>query len=145
MSALGVHAAASMAALPPLPRRHGMRIGPQAFLCVSCFLFQPPQHRIPWRILPVPQAPAVLTNMWMTLVPSGRCFTRWNRLVTIDERDVHSLWSRSTHGRPASVGTLYHHSGHTGDRVRDCAAPIYCLCAPHVVVTAAAALGQRDK
>jgi len=59
MSALGVHAAASMAALPPLPRRHGMRIGPQAFLYVSCFLFQPPQHRIPWRILPVPQAPAV--------------------------------------------------------------------------------------
>jgi len=86
-----------------------------------------------------------LTNMWMTLVPSGRCFTRWNRLVTIDQRDVHSLWSRSTHGRPASVGTLYHYSGHTGDRVRDCAAPIYRLCAPHVVVTAAAALGLRDK
>ena len=60
MSALGVHATASMAALPPLPRRHWMRISPQAFLCVSCFLFQlPPQHRIPWRILPIPQAPAV--------------------------------------------------------------------------------------
>jgi len=85
-----------------------------------------------------------LTNMWMTLVPSGRCFTRWNRLVTIDPRDVHSLWSQSTHGRPVSVGTLYHHSGHTSDRVGDCAAPIYRLCALYVVVTAAA-VGQRDK
>ena len=54
-----------------------------------------------------------------------------------------TLWSRSTHGHPVSVRTLYHHSGHTGDRAGDCAAPIYRLCTLHVVVTAAA-LGDRE-
>jgi len=55
-----------------------------------------------------------------------------------------TLWSRSTHGHPVSVRTLYHHSGHPGDRVCDCAAPIYRLCALYVVVTAAGALEGSD-
>jgi len=47
---------------PPLPRRHGMWIDPQAFLGVSCFLLSPFQHGIPRRILPIPRAPAV--TLW---------------------------------------------------------------------------------
>ena len=31
---------------PPLPRRHRLRIGPQAFLSLACVLLQPFQHRI---------------------------------------------------------------------------------------------------
>ena len=42
------------------------------------------------------------------------------------------------YGRPVSVGTLYHHSCHTGDRAGDCASPVYRVCALYVVVTAAA-------
>ena len=42
------------------------------------------------------------------------------------------------YGRPVSVGTLYHHSCHTGDRAGDCASPVYRVCALFVVVTAAA-------
>jgi hypothetical protein len=42
------------------------------------------------------------------------------------------------YGRPVSVGTLYYHSRHTGDRASDCASPIYPVCALYVVVTAAA-------
>jgi len=45
--------------LPPLPRRHRLRIGPQAFPSLSCFLLQLFQHRISWRILPIPPAPAL--------------------------------------------------------------------------------------
>ena len=44
--------------LPPLPWRHRLRISPQPFLGVSCILLQSIQHRIPWRILPIPPAPA---------------------------------------------------------------------------------------
>ena len=46
--------------LPPLPRRHRSWISPQAFPLLSCFLFQSFQHRIPWRILPIPPAPPLL-------------------------------------------------------------------------------------
>ena len=51
--------AASTGSLPPLPRRHRLRIGPQPFLRLSRFLLQPFKHRIPRRILPIPPAPAV--------------------------------------------------------------------------------------
>jgi len=43
----------------PYPRRHRLRINPQAFLALSRFLLQPFQHRIPRRILSIPPAPAV--------------------------------------------------------------------------------------
>ena len=33
--------------LPPLPQRHRLRVGPQSFPRLSCFLLQPIQHRIP--------------------------------------------------------------------------------------------------
>ena len=60
-----------------------MRIGPQAFLCVSCFLSNPPSTVSPGAYFLYHKHQPFLTNMWMTLVPSGRCFTRWNRLVII--------------------------------------------------------------
>jgi len=41
------------------PRRHMNRITPQTFLRLSRCLLQPLQHRIPWRILPIPPAPAI--------------------------------------------------------------------------------------
>jgi hypothetical protein len=47
------------APLPPFPRRHRLRIGPQAFLRLSCFRLQSFEHGIPWCILPIPPAPAV--------------------------------------------------------------------------------------
>jgi len=46
--------------LPPRPRRHRLRIGPQAFLRFSCVLLQPFDNSVPWRILPIPPAPALL-------------------------------------------------------------------------------------
>ena len=46
--------------LPPLPRRHGLGISPQAFPGLSCVVLQPFQHRILWRVLPIPPAPALL-------------------------------------------------------------------------------------
>jgi hypothetical protein len=45
--------------LPPLPRRHRLRISPQALSRFPCFFLQPFQHRISWRIFHVPPAPAV--------------------------------------------------------------------------------------
>ncbi len=47
------------------------------------------------------------------------------------------------YGRPVSVGTLCHHSCHTGGRAGDCASPVYRVCALYVVVTAAA-LGPKE-
>ena len=41
------------------PRWDGCWISPQPFLGVSHFLLKPFKYRIPWRILPVPPAPAV--------------------------------------------------------------------------------------
>ena len=40
----------------PLPRRHRTGIGPQSYPRFSCCRFQPFQHCIPRRILPVPPA-----------------------------------------------------------------------------------------
>jgi hypothetical protein len=45
--------------VPVHPRRHGLRISPQAFLRFQRFLLQPLKLSIPWRILPIPPAPAV--------------------------------------------------------------------------------------
>ena len=45
--------------LPPFPRRHGMRIDPQAFLRFSCFLLKFLKLTIVRRILPIPSAPAL--------------------------------------------------------------------------------------
>ena len=44
---------------PPLPRRHRLRISPQAFDRLSRILLQPFKYGIPWRVLPIPPAPAV--------------------------------------------------------------------------------------
>ena len=44
---------------PPLPRRHLNRINPQASLGFPCFLLQPFEYHILWRILPIPPTPAI--------------------------------------------------------------------------------------
>lgn len=44
--------------LSPRPRRHRLRISPQPFPRLSCFLLQPFKYRISCRVLPVPPAPA---------------------------------------------------------------------------------------
>src|SRR5712692_981712 len=49
----------SLAHLAPFPRRHRLRISPQPFPPLSCFLLQHFLHRIPRRIFPVPPAPAL--------------------------------------------------------------------------------------
>jgi len=49
----------SMGSLPPLPRRHWLRIDPQAFLRVPRVLLQLLQFCISRRILPIPPAPAL--------------------------------------------------------------------------------------
>ena len=41
----------------------GCAISPQAFLRFSCFLLQPFQHRIPWRIFPIPPTPAIFDQL----------------------------------------------------------------------------------
>jgi hypothetical protein len=46
----------------PLPRRHRVRISPQAFSRLSCFVFLPLQHRIPRRILAYHQDAPALTS-----------------------------------------------------------------------------------
>ena len=50
---------ASPGPLSPLPRRDMSLTHPQAFLAPSRFLLQPFQHRIYWRIFPIPPAPAL--------------------------------------------------------------------------------------
>jgi len=45
--------------LPPLPRRHRLRISPQASLGFSCCLLQLFEISIPWCIFSLPPAPAV--------------------------------------------------------------------------------------
>ena len=46
--------------VPPWEWRKRLRIIPQAFLRLSCFLLQPFQDRIPRRMLPIPPTPALL-------------------------------------------------------------------------------------
>lgn len=49
-----------------------MRISPQTFPRLSCFVLKPFQHRIPWRILPVPPAPAVFDQRVIDVGPIGQ-------------------------------------------------------------------------
>ena len=49
--------------LSPLPRRHGLRVSPQALLPLSRILLQPFEYRIPWHILPIPSAPTVFDQL----------------------------------------------------------------------------------
>ena len=58
--------------LPPLPRRHRLRISPQAFLGFSCVLLQPFQNRIIWRILSITPAPAVFDQRVSDVGPIGQ-------------------------------------------------------------------------
>ena len=58
--------------LPPLPRRHRLRIGPQAYLGVSCCLLQAFQHRIPRRILPIPPAHPLSDEFLIQVHPIGQ-------------------------------------------------------------------------
>jgi hypothetical protein len=44
----------------PLPRRHRLRIDPQALLRFSCILLQPFKDRISRRIFTIPPTPALL-------------------------------------------------------------------------------------
>ena len=45
--------------IPPLPWRNRVKFYPPTTPRLSCILLQPFQHRISWRILPIPPAPAV--------------------------------------------------------------------------------------
>ncbi len=58
--------------LPPLPRRHRLRIDPQAFPRLLRFVSQHFQHRIPQRILPIPPAPAFLYELLIEIQAIGQ-------------------------------------------------------------------------
>ena len=45
---------------------------PQAFPLLSCFFFQPFQHPITWRILPIPPTPALFDVFLIDVGSSGR-------------------------------------------------------------------------
>jgi len=62
----------TLSSLPPLPRRHRLRINPQAYPLRSRFLLQLFQYRIPWRILPIPPAPALLDEFLIEIHPIGQ-------------------------------------------------------------------------
>ena len=57
---------------PPLPRRHWMRIEPQSLLRLSRFGFWPFEHRVSWRILSIPPAPALPDKFQMEIHPIGQ-------------------------------------------------------------------------
>ena len=75
--------AASAGSLPPLPRRHRLRISPQPFPRLSCFLLQYLQHRIPRCILPIPPTPALLDEFLIEIHPLGEEHVSKGALVLI--------------------------------------------------------------
>jgi hypothetical protein len=70
--------------LSTLPRRHRLRIGPQAFPLLSRVLLQPFENDIPWRILPIPPAPAVLDQLLIEAHPIGQNHILDGALVLVE-------------------------------------------------------------
>jgi hypothetical protein len=73
----------SLLPLPPLPRRHWIRIGSQSFPPHSCFLLQPFEHRISRRILPLPPAPALSDEFLIEIHPIGQEYIGNRALILV--------------------------------------------------------------
>ena len=71
------------APLPPLPRRHLLRISPQAFLRLSRCLLQSFKLRISWRISPIPPAPALLDEFLIEIHAIGQEHISQGALVLV--------------------------------------------------------------
>jgi len=60
-----------------------MEINTQAFLRFSCFLLQPFQHRVSWRIFFIPPAPALLDEFLIEIHPIGQDHVSKGALVLV--------------------------------------------------------------